>query len=1107
MRFQVLGRLQVDGDSPVDVRRASHRRLLEILLLERGKRLTSETLIDRFWRGRPPATAKAALHTHISALRKLLGPDRIVTDDDGYQIAVEPGDVDVFAFETGARTALAIAPTHDPGEVLAATETALALWKGAPFRELGDDEFARPTIVNLEELRLELAETRASALLALDRASEVLPDLEALVIEHPLRERLWEHLMLARFRLGRIGEALRAYRSAAAQLAEIGLEPGDRLRRLEARILLEGDALRAPPHNLPPELDEFVGRSREVAELTAMIDSNRLVTITGPGGSGKTRLAVAVARGQMAAQPDGVWLVELAPTRDPELVATAVARAMGLRPPDEDVMAFLARATAAADLLIVLDNCEHLLESAAMVVAHLLRAAPGLRVLTTSREPLRAPGEMVYELGGLAVPDPEMAAPEDALATEAVRLFTTRAKQARPSFLLSEDEIAAVATICRRLDGLPLAIELAAGRSRSMTPTDISARLDNHLALLTGGATTAPARQQTLEATIDWSYRLLDSDQRATLNRLSVFRGGFDLTAAEQVATGTGFDSADIAPLVADLAEKSLVASHDAPPGRRYRLLETIRQFAEARFRETTHAVTTYGRHRDWCLGLVDGVWDRALGTDPDDLTSTFAMEADNLQGALDWCRAVGDERGRSLLAQALGWHWYLAGHLSTAAARLNEALAADTQKRETALVRALLARCLTFAEDLDGAHDTARLAVADLDSVEDPYEKVWIVQAEHNIHWMALDADPRAMEPLAQRAMLYAADSTDDRTRALAFQLMADARCWNGHTAEGLRHQRAALDAVRGGQDSAAINETYGASLYNFMLDTEVRATEPIAVVREWQGLGTLDTRAWRTRATDWLPWVFMQVGDLAAAEDAIARMGNRMLQGYNRTIYFIGRASVAWMRGDVAHASAIAREIGSAGILRWAHCYYPLLAELAADRRSVDEARRVADTYLALPVHPSREAAKLGALYPVVRAAVDLAESTHDRSHVDVAEKALETMRAVIDEHPPLVEGWTSILTFEQNLAMAEAELSRLAAPSPQRWREVVAASDYSYYAIYARWRLGEALLAVGDTSSAAEELASALVDATASGMAGLVRMITRTATTSGLSLPIPD
>ena len=879
LQLRVWGPLRVEGPTAQAVERPSHRRLLAILALEASEPLTTEALIDRFWPDHPPTTARATIHTHVSAIRRLLGPDIIVTDADTYRLNTSVVDVDSDDFLGFATQAHEASSRGDWHESLTLCEAALQLRRGRPFDELRDDEFARPTLVSLEEAELDMLETRAAALVEVGRPSDALAEVERLVIEHPLRERLWECLMLARYRVGRYTEALRAFREMTEQLAEAGLEPSDRTRQLEERILLRDRSLISTQHNLPAALNEFIGRDNEIGTATRMILTHRLVTFTGAGGSGKTRLAAEVASGMLDDFPNGVWFVELAAITDPALVPTEIALAMNLTPRGSDPIDMMLGVLAGGPTLIVLDNCEHLLAGSAATAQQLLQGSGELTILATSREPLRIAGEALFEIDGLGLAD--LSAGTDTVSrSDAIRLLEHRARLVDPSFAMDARSLVHAAGICRRLDRMPLALELVAARTRTMSLQAIEERLDDQLALLTAGETAATLRHRTLESAIDWSYQMLSAAEQTALNRLSVFQGGFELDAAEHVISDRELGKPLIAQVVADLVDKSLVATYRTGSGLRYRLLETVRQYALLRLQRADDEAETRRGHLAWCLGLLDDLWERALGPEQADLIRTLEADGDNIQAALTWSHELEhSERARGVLQSALGWRWYFEGHLDNAVTNLRAALANHDAPSDRALVHTLTACCLFYAEDVDKGADHANRAHALTAEVGSVRARAWIINTVFLGHLMSAEADPATMLPLADEAADIAVTSDDIYARMLAEQALADAYCWNGRTTEGLVHQRAAIDHARRTSDSLAIDRIYGASIYNFMLDPSARRTEPIRIVDDWRSRVPLSDDSWRSAATDWLPWVYLQFGDFERADEAADRMGTRTL------------------------------------------------------------------------------------------------------------------------------------------------------------------------------------------------------------------------------------
>jgi predicted ATPase/DNA-binding SARP family transcriptional activator len=535
MEFAILGPLEVrDGPAPVRVPGAKERALLADLLVNSGRVVPADRLVEDLWGDDPPGNPANTLQGRVSALRRALGPagGALVTRPPGYLLEAGPEQVDAGRFERLVAEATAAAAGEGP-RAARQLEEALGLWRGPALAEFADQPWAQAEAARLEELRLAATEALVELRLAAGGHAGLVGELEGLVAAHPTRERLRGQLMVALYRSGGPpGRRLGAYQQAREVLAEeLGIDPSPELQRLHHQILLQDPALEAavpdralPRHNLPERLTSLVGREGELREVAKLVEEHRLVTVTGPGGAGKTSLAVALAERLAAGYPDGVWLVELAALREPALLGEAVAAVLGLdeaagtgTPPPSRAER-LASFVPDKAMLLVLDNCEHLVEACAGLARRLLEAGPRLRVLATSREVLGVPGEVVWPIPPLAVPaaaddtdagtaeDARQATAPEALAGfDAVRLFVERAASADPGFVLDAASAPVVAELCRRLDGLPLAIELAAARTRALPPVELAARLEDRFRLPPAAPALDP-RQQTPRATVDWSW-------------------------------------------------------------------------------------------------------------------------------------------------------------------------------------------------------------------------------------------------------------------------------------------------------------------------------------------------------------------------------------------------------------------------------------------------------------------------------------------------------------------------------------------------------------------------------------------------------------------------
>jgi predicted ATPase/DNA-binding SARP family transcriptional activator len=686
VEFRVLGPLEVvAGGQALGLGTPRQRALLGLLLLRAGEVVSCDRLVEELWDGDPPGTALHTLQGYVHRLRRVLGPEawRLVTRAPGYQLKVSAGELDAQRFQDLAGEGRRALVRGEPAaaELLAA---ALGLWRGPLLADLAEVMAVEPERVRLEALRLTALEDRLEAELALGGHTALVGELERLVAEHPFRERLWGQLMLALYRSGRQAEALEAFQRARRVLdEELGIQPSRWLHRRQEQILLQDAALEAPApmplprprHNLPAQRTSFVGRRRELAELQGLLQTRRLVCVTGPPGSGKTRLAVEAAASMLEAFQHGVFFVSLAEVADAELVRSAVATAFQIpEVPERPAAQALNDHLRSRRLLLVLDNFEHLL-SAAVTVAELLGAAPGLVILVTSRAPLRLSGEQEYPLAPLPLPRPdELAA--DPSGNDAVALFADRAMAVDPHFVVGADSAPVVAEVVARLDGLPLAIELAAARLRLFPLRELRRRLSPALPLLGGGPVDQAARQQTLRDAIAWSEGLLGSAERALLWRLGVFQGGFTLEAAEAVAQGA--PATDITAGIATLVEASLLGRPMEPDETRFWLLETIREYALEQLREAGEDAEVSARHARFYAGLVEQAEPELTGADQASWLERLQVEHANLQAALRWARQAGDNDLALIMAARLWRFWQLRGHFAGGRRWLEDVLAAE---------------------------------------------------------------------------------------------------------------------------------------------------------------------------------------------------------------------------------------------------------------------------------------------------------------------------------------------------------------------------------------------------------------------------------------------
>lgn len=658
MEFRVLGSLDVRrGDDVVVIGSSNERKLLTALLVDANAVVSTTRLIEVLWGDDPPPSDRNSLQTYIARLRHRLSGDGaaapIVSRPPGYVIELRPHELDSLWFrELLAKGSAAL--SEDPGRALEILKEALALWRGPAFAEFADEEVVRTEAACLDELRETAAEERVEALLAVGRSAEAVSELERAVAAYPLRERPHAQLMRALSRCGRQVDALRLYQRYRKRLAdELGLEPPVGLRDLE------GDILRQAPHVAPivlppsspssagtlaPPVTLFVGREGELAELVALVDRARLVTLVGVGGVGKTRLAFRLAEEVAPRFADGASMVELAPITSPEAVPHAVAAALGVvQPLGGSLEDALADALRPRQMLLVVDNCEHVLDSASRLVEALVRRCPTLTVVTTSRERLAVAGEHVWAVPPLPVPAAGARAVDDVEGSPAVALFVNRAGAARAGFRLDDANAAAVADICRGLDGVPLALEIAAARLGVLTVADLAGRLCERFALLTTGPRGERGRHRTLRAVVDWSYGLLDEAEQAVFARLSVFAGGWTLESATSVCAGDGVPASDVAALVVSLAERSMVVPPVPAGSSRYGMLDTLRLYGAERLdarKQTEPVGLAHARH---FLAVAEEAEVGLRGPREREWVGRLRAELDNLRAAHLWCQEHGE--------------------------------------------------------------------------------------------------------------------------------------------------------------------------------------------------------------------------------------------------------------------------------------------------------------------------------------------------------------------------------------------------------------------------------------------------------------------------------
>jgi predicted ATPase/DNA-binding SARP family transcriptional activator len=761
------------------------RGLLARLAIDAGRPVAVSELVDDLWGDAPPDGAANALQALVSRLRRAIGPDRVDTAARGYRLQVQPDAVDALRFTA----LLGAADTADYPAAHALLGQALALWSGPALADVLDLPFAGPVAHRLTERRAMAVERRARLGLELGDPAAELDALRLQLDTAPLRESTAVLLARALHATGRQADALAVLDRTRSRLAEeLGVDPGAELEAARLAVL-RGDAAPArvpaptvapPPRPPAAPLSSFVGRAHDVERIRDLLGTARLVTLTGPGGAGKTRLA----REAVTSSASDSRVAELAALTAPDQLPAAVLTAVGgpellLRTQDDAGPPTAARLVAALggrDLLLVLDNCEHLVDGVAVLAETLLHACPRLRVLATSREPLGVPGEVLH--------------PVDALAqTDAVRLFVERAAAVRPGFGLTPDVEPAVVEICRRLDGQPLPIELAAARLRSLTPPEIAARLVDRFRLLTSGARTALPRHQTLRAVVDWSWDLLDEPERAVARRLAAFAGGATAAAAERVCSGpAGPAPGEVFELLAALVDKSLVVAVPQEEGTstRYRMLETIREYAGERLDEAGERAAAQAAHAAVVLELAEAAEPRLRGAEQLQWLVRLRAEADEIDIALRRAVAAADAATAHRLVAAMAWSWIERG-LFDEVERWVEAvqlLTGPAPLRARAMNTGFLALVRVARGDLPAAAQAVETALALATDLPRPLPPLLELLGPVYTLFSGADADP--IEQLSAAA-------PDPWVRAFALQMQAQIAGNEGQLDDQRRYVRAA--------------------------------------------------------------------------------------------------------------------------------------------------------------------------------------------------------------------------------------------------------------------------------------------------------------------------
>ncbi|RCW40160.1 putative ATPase [Halopolyspora algeriensis] len=922
MLIGVLGpfRLQTGDRSPVRIGGQRVRMLLARLALEPNRTVPTEVLIEELWSGDRPSRALNALQSLVSRARRALpeksGP-ALHSDGAGYVLAVPPDEIDLHRFERLAAEGHRLLHEGETGSAAATLREALDLWRGAALVDFAEAPFAEAASARLEELRLSAWEGRIEADLLLGNDHVLVPELDALCTRYPLRERFTALRIRALAACGRQADALTAYDDLRRRLAEeLGMDPSQQLQDLHLAVL-RGDLGTDPQHisqhspprarqeqhptpacGVPTRLSSFIGREAEIDQTRQALRGSRLVTLFGPGGAGKTRLAT-----ESAACLEGlrVLFVELAPVREDHDLPAAVLGALGIRearlldaqPTITDVTARLVDALSLEPTLLVLDNCEHVIAAAAGLVGDLVSRCPQLRVLATSREPLALTGEKVLAVGPLGLPE----AGGDPGEAAAVRLFVERAAAVRPDFALDERSTDDVVEVCRRLDGMPLAIELAAARLRAMSVRQIADRLEDRFRLLSSGNRAAMPRHRTLRAVVEWSWELLDEPERALARRLSVFAGAVDVDSITAVCAGAGLVAEEVVYVLAALVEKSLVEAVTDDRGMRYRMLETVRAYCAERLDEAGEHPGTRLAHAEHFLDLAEAGGDRIHLDDQVEWITRLDTEHDNILAALHWTVVSGDaDRGVRFVA-ALGWYWSMTTQHTEVITRLDEVMVLPGQappesRAVVDLMRGFFSTSPEWASELRRA--AARVRETDAMS---RYRYVAIMEP---MAWL-LSGLPGEVECSVQRARAH----PDPWVNAAGLHAHAVSAERSGDPVGGERRARAAAEAFDRVGDRWGVAQTM-TSLAGFR---SLRGDHAGAI----EVLGKAMTSIRQLRSTeDLVPLLArtglekLRAGDLEGAREGLAEAGEVAKSSfpYHRVTVWCGLAEIARIGGDLDRA-----------------------------------------------------------------------------------------------------------------------------------------------------------------------------------------------------------
>jgi predicted ATPase/DNA-binding SARP family transcriptional activator len=899
MRYEFLGPLRVlDGEHKIDLGGPRQKAVLAVLLAAAPDEVSVDRLIDEVWGDEAPTTAAHVVRTYLSNLKGTLD-GRIESDGRHYRLVTAGDDSDASELAATLQAARTLAEI-DASTAVDRLASVLALQRGRPFEGTADDALlVQIKVASLDEQLLQARELQTRAMLALGRHDEAIPQLEALVHAHPLREAFSELLMLALYRSERQAEALSVYRKLRKRLVEeLGLEPSFPLRELEERILLQDPALDLqPPHNLPTPTSDFVGRVDELGQISKDLQAYRLVTLVGTGGVGKTRLAREAALERLGDFCDGIWWVNLAPIEDPDAALRRVAEVLSVSPqPGLHLIEVLRRVLAHRTTLVILDNCEHQVDAAARIAATLLDAGPGVKVLATSRKALGVSGETRYVVPPMSVPDTDH--PDRVMGlSDAEMLFRARAHQADPATVFGDSAGMDVARICRQLDGLPLGIEMAAARTSVLSPAQIAERLERESpGLLALRESDRSPRQLTMESAIGWSYDLLTPVEQIVFRRLAVFASPFDIRAAEAVA---GFDpvaAGEVLDVLDSLIGWSMVTTVQSERTVRYRLLQTVRQFALHRLSESGEEEAATRLHAHHQLGIVDRASEVRLMRGFAEIADELDAVRDDLSSALDWTLQHAPERAIAA-APGLAEYWSRRGDTANAyryGQRMSEANPdASRELRADALL------CASFGAALSGDFELAARGPAEAVelSVDAGWQtRLWALHALGNISTIL--GDLATVESMGHAILALCDREGLDLPRAYGTALLGVAEFFrDGDYELAGRYLDDAIEGMR------SLHDYGGMKIYGL-----VTASTAAALRGDYESAERYATEAISLPGAAWTAAAYIVLGGYTLHPQGELERAGKVLERGTRMAYETG--TEIWMRTGFLFLARLAAE-----------------------------------------------------------------------------------------------------------------------------------------------------------------------------------------------------